>query len=446
VRASERAVLVGIVVLVALALRWAFVATAHVPNPLRADAGEYAQCAHNLVEHGVWSLSTQVPPPPDSFRSPGYPLVLAACRVVAGETWYGAVRGLQVVLGALTTLFAFVLARAWLGYWPALAAAALTAFSPHLVVSSAYVLTENVTTALATGGLLALAHAQRHSWGRIAVAGVALGAAAACNETLIVLPFAAACARWRSLGAVRVAVLVAVALVPTVAWAARNASQELARTGSQRAIASISHGSYPGMVFRDPRWRGFPYREDPEQPAFGASWSNLGAVLGRRVAAEPWRYASWYLLEKPVWLWSHDLVQGNGPLVYEVSNSPYDRNPVMAATQALMRWLHAPLMVLAALAAVFGALRPRAGDAQHLLGLVAILATLAYLPVIPDPRYLQPVRPVLFVLGAGAVAALVMVARQRFARTATASAASSSAAAAAPAPMAATTAGAPPSE
>jgi len=417
VRTAERAVLVGIVVAVGAALRWGFVATAVVQSPLRVDAGQYAQCARNLVEHGVYSLATTVPPPPDSFRSPGYPLVLALCRVFGGDTgWYGLAIALQVVLGAATVLLCHRLARRWLSFPAALTAAALCALSPHLVVAGAYVLTECTTTFALLAGLVLLT--RDGGWWRPLLAGAAIGFAALCNEVLVVVPLVLAWPLWRERGARRAGAFVAAALLPLLAWNLRNVSQELARTGGERVTASISHGSYPGMVFRDPRWRGFPYREDPEQPAFGASWSGLAAVLGSRVAEDPWRYLRWYVLEKPVWLWGWDLVQGRDVLVYEVGNSPYERQPVMVATHWLMRLLHAPCMLLAAAAACVLAWnrRRRWPFAAQAAGLVVVFGTLVYLPVIPDPRYLQPIRPVVFVLGVAAATAIVQGCRARLQR------------------------------
>ncbi len=432
-RTAERGVLVGIVVAIAAALRIGFVTTASVHEPLRADAGEYAAYAANLCEHGVFSLATTVPPPPDSFRSPGYPAVLAACRWVGGEHgWQALAIGLQVALGVLTVLLAYRIARALIGFGPALLAGAACAVSPHLVVAPAYLLTECTSTFVVTAGLWLLVGAAT-PWRRAAAAAT-LGLAVLCNESLLFLPFAGAVALWR-VGPRAAVTFALLALAPLAAWTARNSVQPLARHGGERAVASISHGSYPGMVFRDPRYFAYPYREDPAQPAFGASWGNLAATLGARVAADPWRHVSWYLLEKPVWLWGWNLVQGRDVLVYEVANSPYDRQPVMQASHGLMRALHLPLMLAAAAAAAFAVARRRHVRWQlFALGATAVLGTLAYIPVIPDPRYLQPVRPVLFVLAACALAgAAAWIAARARSRSGRAAAADVAAAAASPA-------------
>lgn len=403
---AERGVLVGIVVVVALLLRVAFVTTAKVQNPLRADAGQYAQYARNLCEHGVHSLATTTPPPPDSFRPPGYPLLLALCRWVGGESgWHALAVAVQVALGSLTVLLAYRLARQFVGFGPALLAAALTALSPHLVVSSAYVLTECVTAFLVALAFRLLLGARSEV--RRLLAAAAFGAVVLCNETLVVLPLAVAWVLQRH-GRRQALGWLAVALLPFLGWAVRNQLQPLALRGGERATASISHGSYPGMVFRDPRWFGFPYREDPAQPAFGSSWAGLVDVLGPRIAERPLRYASWYLLEKPVWLWGWSMVQGRDVLIYDVADSPYERQPVMRTTHAAMRWLHAPVMLLSFATACVVLWRRRQVEVGRVtLAAAVAVATLAYVPVIPDPRYLQPVRPLVFVLAGVGVSAVL---------------------------------------
>jgi len=401
------------VVVVAAAVRIAFVTGADVQSPLRVDAGQYAQYAHNLVEHGVYSLSKEAEPLPDSFRSPGFPLFLAFCRLIGGDGgWYDLTRWLQIVLSTMTVLLSYRLARQFLSFGPAVFGAVLVALSPHLVVAPAYVLTECLASFVVTAALCTLVGAKGM---KRTVAGAALlGLAPLCNETMVFLPIVATALWWRRDRRQAITIL-CVALVPLLCWNVRNQTTDLARKGSERATASISHGSYPGMIYESERFFGFPYREDPAQPEFGSSWGNLYDVLAPRVQAEPLRYAKWYLLDKPVWLWSWPLVQGTDVYVYPVGNSPYERQPVMAATHTVMRWLHLPVMLLAFAGAIASVLRRRTteGNAAKMLGWVAILGTLAYLPVIPDPRYLQPIRPVLFVLGAAAVPLLAALFQKR---------------------------------
>ena len=411
-RPAERAVLVSIVLVVALAARAAFVVGAEMPAPLRVDAGEYAQYAYNLVEHGVYSMSKQPEPLPDSFRSPGFPLFLALCRLLGGDSWYDLSRWLQVVLSTLTVLLSYRLARQFVSFAPAVFAAVLVALSPHVVVTTGFVLTECLAAFVVTSGLWLLVGSR--STKRDVVGALVLGFAPLCNETMVFLPLVAGYALWR-LDRRRAITVFVVALLPFVLWNVRNQTTELARRGSERATASISHGSYPGMIYEDEGSFGFPYRADPAQPEFGSSWSNLGQVLWSRVRAEPLRYLKWYALDKPVWLWSWPLVQGRDVYVYPVANSPYERQAVMKASHTVMHWLHVPVMLLALLGAAYGILRGRREEswAPQALGWIAVLGTLAYLPVIPDPRYLQPIRPLLFVLASAAVPMVFASLRRR---------------------------------
>ena len=408
VRSAERAVLVGCVLAIAAVLRTAFAVCAHVQTPLAADAGQYAQYALNLCEHGTFSLANAVPPPPDSFRSPGYPGFLLVCRWCGGAAhWQAVAIAAQVVLGVLTVLALYRCVRAWSGFGSALLAACLVALSPHLVVSCSYLLTECVTTAALTIGFWLVGGARSRA--RRVAAATVFAVAVLCNEALLPVPLVVGIVWWQRQRwhAVMFSLL---SLVPFAAWTARNQLTEMSLRGGERAVASISHGSYPGMVFGDdPASFGYPYRFDPEQPRFGSSWPDLRRVLSERIHEAPARYATWFLCEKPLWLWSWGLVQGDDVLVYDVSGSPYERHAMMRATHTWMRWLHAPLMLLAALGAGFALLRAGRSPSwmpAAMAGTVLVV-TAVYLPVIPDPRYLQPVRPLVFGLAAVVVSGLL---------------------------------------
>jgi hypothetical protein len=174
--------------------------------------------------------------------------------------------------------------------------------------------------------------------------------------------------------------------------------------GSSRALQTISHGTYPGLIFRDPRWRCMPYRDDPEQPRFGSDFAHFRTVLAQRVAERPWRYLSWYTVEKPLHLWGFDGLQASRDIyTYEVARSLYDENPVAGATLTVMRWLHWPLVALAGAAALLLLRRRERARAPALpLCLVACLAwgTVVGVVFAPWPRYVIPLRPELFMLAA----------------------------------------------
>ncbi|MGE3174555.1 MAG: glycosyltransferase family 39 protein [Planctomycetota bacterium] len=415
-RRAERAVVVGIVALTALGLRAWFVATSTVDNPLRADAGQYAQYAHNLLAHGTFSLDTAAPPRPDSFRSPGYPAFVAGLRALAGDGWLTAVRQAQAVLGALLVPMTFWLARRRLPFAAALAASALVAVSPHLVAASGYLLTEALFATVLLLACCLLARAvDRPTAGAAGAAGLALGTAALVNEALSPLALLLPLLLRRPLGGRGALVLFAAAALPLGAWSVRNHSQDLARTGGERVLASLSHGSYPGMLFASERYRYFPYAEDPEQPEFGASWPRFREVFAARVAERPARHLWWYCAEKPAWLWGWDIVQGAGPVyVYPVRHSILDEQPVVRTLAGVARWLHWP-MVAACLFGIVLALRRGAASAADqrarsawLRPMVVLLLwfTAVYTMFVPDPRYLVPLRPLQAVVAAAAVTAL----------------------------------------
>jgi len=402
----ERAVVVGILFVVALVLRLGYVATTEVDGPLRADAGQYSTCAHNLLAHGTLSIDTGPAPRPDSFRSPGYPAFLALVLAGAGEARFvAAVSFVQAVLGALAVLVVYRLARRHVRPAWALAATALTALSPHLVTSTGYVLSEALSVpCLAVALLLYGRCSSRGHWLRGVAAGAVFGAATLVNESLGAVPLLLFAWLMREKGSRRVAIAFLAAYAALAGgWQLRSALvvPPGAPTSGARVLATLSHGTYPGLFFATERHRYYPYQEDPEQPQFGRSWGRFAAVLGARIGERPLRYASWYLLEKPFWLWGWSIVQGRGDVyVYPVRTSLYETQPVAAATKAVMWLLHVPCLGL-----LLVALSRRRVP-------FAIAGTLAWLTVVytlsmPDPRYLTPAKPLLYIAAAIGAAALL---------------------------------------
>ncbi len=411
-RAPERYVLLVFVCAVALLLRAGYVAVTYVKDPLRTDAGQYAQAAHNLVEHGTFSVDRQAPPRPDSLRSPGYPALLAVAMAIAGsDGWYAAVRWLQVALSTLAVWLAFALLRPIAGDAIALGTAALTALSPHLVTSCSYILTETACSVSLLGALLAVA---RH---RTVLAGVLLLATAAINESFALLPLALLPVFTNRRQAITILLIVGAGVG---AWAMRSHGiDDPALRGSQRALMTMTHGAYPDWVHRDPRYRYSAYLEDEAQPEFGRSWQRFAEVLSERVGQQPGKYLAWYLLGKPAALWGWSILQGQGDVyVFPVADSLYETQLAAEATRRGMQILHPLLVVLAAAgaaAALWRRLRGHGLGRDWLLLAPLLYATAVYTVFAPWPRYATPLRPELygFALLSAAAGARAILARWR---------------------------------
>lgn len=424
---KEAWVVLGIVVALGLFLRIAYVQTTWVDTPIRADAREYVTYAENLVHHGVLSKQTGVEEPvPDSFRSPGYPLFLAAVMKIAGEELSEDEPGeagpaatvvllVQAILGGLLVPLAFLLARRFLPVAPAVAAAALAALSPHLVTASGYLLTETLFAVLVLGGLVLLAGAQgAAAWIRSLAAGLLLGLAWLVNESALPLPFVLAAVAWwagRRRKRVHLAFLLAFLAIVS-AGKVRNAVSVPpgAPTGGQRALRTLSHGTYPGFVHEDPEMRYYPYRDDPLASEYSRSLADFRRIFWSRFRERPGRYLSWYLLEKPWHLWGWDHLQGFEEIyVFPVAGSPYQENPVADATRVALKVLH-PLLVLLALAAVpLLWLRRRREDAPAAALALAPLLLFTALGMVfaPWPRYVVPLRPELYAVALWPVSLLI---------------------------------------
>ena len=406
---SKEAWVALVIILVGgMVLRVAYIDKVYVADPFKADAGEYRAYADNLRLNGVFSKSSQMPPPPDSFRSPGYPLFLLGVHAAVGEDdFYDIVLRVQAVLGALAAALSFFLARRFLPDYLALVAAGITATSPHLVVMTGYILTETLFTFLLLASLLVFLRAVE--WERkygLGAAGFAFGVTYLVNETasllvvalsLGILLFYGKPGRLKAAG-----LLFGVFLVFPVAWKARDAIvvPDGAPRGGQRALATMAHGTYVDFTHEDPTFQYYPYREDPRYAELSGSFAGFRKVFLERAGKDPNRYLRWYFLEKPVHLFGWSYLQGTGDIyIYKTQDSPLESHPVLSALKALHRFLHPLLVVLALLALPVWLFRIRRDAFAESPGpfLIVVLTYVAIAVVFaPWPRYALPLKPLLF--------------------------------------------------
>jgi hypothetical protein len=394
--------------------------------PLQGDSVNYVSVAYNLRQFGVasrertWTQDAPARPRPDALVAPGYPLLLAAVMPDRPDPPF--LRDallLQALLGVLTVGLGYMLARPLLPRGGAVAVAALLAISPHLVTLGTSLLTETLFAAAATAFAIALARAARTMRARdYALAGVALGLTALIRPTLQYLPLllvpaiawlstrsprgdqagATAASRWQGAGALLLAFVLT--LGP---WLARNVVRTGAAGDPVQLTSALLHGSYPDFMYAGkPQSLGFPYRFDPA----AASIRTPGDALGRiraNLAADPAGTLRWYVLDKPRRLFDWAFVEGAGDVfINSVKASPYFVRGEFQATHALMRWLHAPLVLLGAIgtiAALWRGLRRRDDPVARAYALLAV--TMAFVVALhslalPLARYGVPFRALTF--------------------------------------------------
>jgi 4-amino-4-deoxy-L-arabinose transferase-like glycosyltransferase len=445
---SNTRLLLGLLALLILGLflRLGAIGGSQVLSPIRSDAKEYFFYALNLKESATYSLSVPAPytgvvPVPDAKRPPGYPVFMAALlsddwRRLDEASAIASIRPVlygQALLSTLCILLVFLLGRLTLGNAAGLAAAALTAISPHLVNMNIYLLSEPLFTFYFLAALVFLLHGMREASARplveFVLAGLLLAAATLTRPTTQYLPYLLALAgaglapsRWRWwLG------LVASYQLAVLAWTLRNLAVTGASGDPTLLVGAIQAGSYPGMMYNhDPASLGIPYKFDPVLTDF-SSLAKALPVLLERAAAAPGEYLHWYAIGKLLafFHWSSipvgtveaaPLLVSGDIYVYPTLASPYAGSLLHVATYLGAKLLHYPLVLLALAGTLLAWLpRPaaRLGLQDPALRLLALcLAYVVGLHVIgfPIPRYAQPFLPLVYLLAL----ALATQAWQRF--------------------------------
>jgi 4-amino-4-deoxy-L-arabinose transferase-like glycosyltransferase len=157
------------------------------------DQVGYQRLGHVLATTGAFTRNPDARPfAPETIRTPGYPLFVAAVYRLAGES-HAAVAAAQALLFALLTLVTFALTARLATGRVALAAAAFTALFAPIPYYGALVLTEVLCTVLVTIGMwLSLRAVQEHRTADQMLTGVFFGFATLTRPNFVLLPVAIA--------------------------------------------------------------------------------------------------------------------------------------------------------------------------------------------------------------------------------------------------------------
>lgn len=411
--------ILALILSISVLIQFTVVSRTTVRIPLRVDAGDYFSYAYNLSHHGVYSIShawkkgpTSQAPAADAVRPPGYPLFLMAIGTPE-PTWsyLRRVSLVQAALGVLSVWLVYLVARHFLGSGGSLAAAALTALSPHLATISTYLLSESLFFFLLLASLLASLGAIRSQarW-QYCAAGLLWGLSSLVRPTAELFP---------------PLVLLAVFLVPRLRkyrvptalgflcfllamapWFIRNQQASVHKPGASLMVKALAHGSYPGFMFQGkPESFEYPYHFDPDRDRITRDLPTVLKHIAGRFREEPLVYSQWYLIGKPIYFLSWGNLQGWDILIYPVKHTPYFEDIRFGLIRALAMALHWPLMLLGLVATAMLWLRsnklalgPAEVAAARLVALVVVYAILFHMIIAPFPRYGIPFRPLLYAL------------------------------------------------
>lgn len=395
----------------ALVLRLYYVNVAIVDHPIRGDATAYYAYAWNLLHHGMFSqvFPGDGAPLPDSYRDPGYPLLIAAVMRLAGsDAWYPALLNLQAVLGSITVFLALTLGRRWLS-WPWLAGAGLLmAIWPHSITSTSYLLTETLCGFLATLGIVLISLPVARKCAIALAVGLLLGAAGMTNA--ILLPFGVilvgCLAVFRAMPRnATVALLLGSLLLPGI-WAVRNAGLPIMATTSNatstsRALQNFVQGSWPEYhdawrksLGGDPEAIETMRRIDGEIAGLVSVPSRGIQTVTRRLSLDPLHYLGWYA-RKPMLFWGWSIRIGAGDVfIYPVAWSPYLSSPPFVLMAALAHALNPWVFLLAAAFCCLAVARPTMRNGNRLpCAILLLYVTAIYWLLQSEPRYSIPFRP-----------------------------------------------------
>ena len=384
--------LVAAVLALALTLRLGL-AVLHDPPPATGDALDFARHAAALADSGSYPPSTIAQEGgPTAFRPPAYPFVLAGVYELAGRD--DAPRIFGALLGTVAVALLGWCALALFGIREAIAAMALAAVFPPLIMVSAAQLSEALFVVLVLGSLACvLKRPERLAWA--VAAGVLAGAAALTrtNGLAILLPLLLAVPRRHA------PALLAAAVIAIIPWSVRSSTALDAFVPTTTQAGFALAGAYNDEARIDERfpaaWR------PPTMPPYDDLLRDGGAneaELEADFRAEALEFAAdhpLYPLRVVFWA-SVRMLDLADPELEEVSAREAGVGKGFVTLNRYALW------VLLALAAA-GAFTATARAAPRWLWLFPVVLWLGVAVAIAATRYRVPVDPFLILLASCAV-------------------------------------------
>ncbi|MFA5339151.1 MAG: glycosyltransferase family 39 protein [Candidatus Omnitrophota bacterium] len=191
------------------------------------DSIYYNGLAGNILEGKGFSVGGK----PTTFKEPFYPFFLAAVYHIFGNN-YAAVKVIQAIIGALTCVIIFMIARRLFDAKTAVLGALIGCFYPAFIRTTELMITELLYTFLLISIIFfLLRYIQGGGYGNLAFCGAALGIASLTRSVIVLLPvfilllagkIFLSQARSVKKYIISAAILLAFFILPIAPWTVRN--------------------------------------------------------------------------------------------------------------------------------------------------------------------------------------------------------------------------------
>lgn len=406
----------AVLFILSFTLRWQYIHKTVFLQPLRADAYRYYAIGHNLATYGLFTSNSPPVESTSEARPPGYCFFLAAIDKLTPsfQTFYQTTLWLQCLLGALTVIFSYFLARFFMPITWALLAAMLVMISPHMIILSAYVLTESLFSFLLVVALvlLCLAFKTEKSWPFI-LAGVFMGLGIFVRPVLGIFPLICVVLflfmhNRKDVGFSKIIFPILLFLTLSFIFQGSWNIWEKVSFGNDSVMSdqlksALLQGTYPRMTYN--KLIGMPYREDPNfKTLMDKGYGAIASHIYENFRKAPLRSAWWWLVGKPSLFWSWKVYFSDGVNIYPVGKTWFDKNPVLNIIRTVMLKLHIIFIFLTVFGLCFYIFRfskklSGSGQFCYLLNCsLLVYFTLLFTILAPFPRYALPLGPAFFVL------------------------------------------------
>ncbi len=396
---------VFVVLVLALYFRLGVISNTEIDMPIRVDASEYYNYAYNLKNFSIYSRtspgSSKIEP--DAFRTPGYAIfIMPFIEWPPTDKMLLNINLIQAVLSIFTVLVVWLIYNKVVPTWYALIVALLAAVSPHLISFTTYLLTETLFTFLVAISFWFIVIATgRKSLCLFFLSGVLLAFCALTRPTLNYFIIIVCIYLFFQCRNFKYVVFLFLGFILIFSpWMFRNTTVN--DNYQSLAVSTVHHGMYPDFMYQNlQESKGFPYRFDPKSKEFAINTEALINELKRRFKEETWVHVKWFLVGKPLTLFSWNILNGWGDIyIYPVKKSPYFYNDIFKFSHKAMLWAHWPLIFLSFCGCFVcwapGFSKRMTTDTLIILRLASLLVfyfLLLHIVAAPFPRYSVPIRP-----------------------------------------------------